>query len=215
MGSFKCFFAGVMIFLMYSPSVAQPEVGLFVGLNNSKLVGDGPSRGSFKYTRGFLGAVHIDFKLSENTSLSFQPGFRTGGAKIAFEDTVLQESRDSLKINLLSFNLPLLVKITSMNKRVYFAGGFSFDLSVGAKADNGEEKIDILNEIHKMNLNAQFALGYRIPIRSTTAFIELRYLQGLVNLSDQRNQDDAYLPRVKSSAMQLIFGWQFPIRKNK
>jgi len=215
MKSCKYFFIVPIIFLIYYPALTQPDIGMFVGLSNNKLVGDGPAWGSFKYTRGFIGALHIDFKMSEDVMLSFQPGVRTGGARIALEDTVLHENRDSLKINLLTFNLPLMVKITSMNKKVYFAGGFSFDFPIRASADNGEEKIDILNEMNKININAQFVLGYRFPIQSTTAYIELRYLQGLVNLSDQRNEDDAYLPRVKSSAMQLLVGWQFPIRKNK
>jgi hypothetical protein len=212
---FQTCFLGVILFLAYSPGISQPEVGLYVGINNSKLVGDGPSLGSFKYIRGFLGSAHIDFELSENVSLSLQPGFKTGGAKLAFKDTISQQTRDSLKINLLTFSLPLLLKINSFNERVYFAGGFTVDFSVSAKADNGVEKIDVSDEINKLNLNALFAIGYRIPVHTTDAYLELRYLQGLVNLSDQRNQEDAYLPRVKTSAIQLLFGLQFPIRKIK
>jgi len=210
----RSIFLGVILFLVYSPGISQPEVGLYVGVSNSKLVGDGPSLGSYKYTRGFLGSAHIDFRLSESVRLSFQPGFKTGGAKVAFKDTISQEMRDSLKIHLLTLSLPLVLKITSLNEKVYFAGGFSVDFPISAKADNGEEKIDISHEINRVNVNALFALGYRIPIHSTVAYLELRYLQGLVNLSDHRKQEDAYLPRVKTSAMQLIFGWQFPIRKN-
>lgn len=212
---FQAYFLGFILLLVYSPVMSQPEAGLYVGISNSKLVGDGPSLGSFKYTRGILVSSHIDFKLSENVSLSLQPGFKTGGAKVAFRDTISQEIRDSLKINILAFSLPLLLKISSFNEKVYFAGGFAFDIPVSAKADNGDEKIDISNEINSLNVNAVFTLGYRIPVHSTNAYLELRYLQGLVNLSDQRNQVDAYLPRVKTSAIQLLFGWQFPVRNNK
>jgi hypothetical protein len=212
---FRSIFLGLFLFLVYLPGVSQPDVGLYVGLSNSKLVGDGPSLGSFKYTRGFIGSAHIDFKLSESVRFSLQPGFKTGGAKVAFADTISQETRDSLKINLLTFSLPLMLKVTSFNEKVYFAGGFSVDFPVSAKVDNGVEKIDISTEINKINVNALFALGYRIPVHSTVAYIELRYLQGLVNLSNRLNEEDAYLPRVKTSAIQLLFGWQFPIRENK
>lgn len=102
-----------------------------------------------------------------------------------------------------------------MSEKLYFTGGLSADFPSRVKADNGEEKIDISNELTKVNLTAQFGLGYRIPIQSNIIFIELRYLQGLVNLSNNRDDPEAYLPRVKSSSTQLLFGWQFPIRKNK
>jgi hypothetical protein len=204
---------GFIFFLVQTQVMSQPEVGLYAGLSNSKLVGDGPSLGSFKYTRGFLGSAHIDFRLSENVRLSLQPGFKTGGAKVSFKDTLTQETRDSLKINLLTFSLPIVLKVTSFNEKIYFAGGFTVEFPVSSKADNGVRKIDISNEINKINVNVLFGLGYRIPVHSTVAYLELRYLQGLVNLSDNRNQEKAYLPRVKTSAMQLLFGWQFPIRK--
>jgi hypothetical protein len=193
--------------------MAQPEIGVLVGLNNSKLVGDSPPGGAYKYKMGFLGSVYIDFKLSDYVRLSFQPGFKTGGAKVAFKDPDLEEYKDSLKIHVTNLCLPLFVKITSMNEKVYFIGGFSADFPSSVMADNGVEKIDISNELFKVNVTAQFGLGYRIPIQSTSLNIELRYLQGLVNLSDNKDEEAAYLPRVKSSSMQLLVGWQFPITK--
>jgi hypothetical protein len=215
MKSLTCFLTGVLILLFFSRGISQPEIGLAVGLNNSKLVGDGPPGGSYKYNRGFIGFVNVDFRLSDYVKLSIQPGIRTGGATVAFRDPVLEEYRDSLKIHVLNLCLPLFLKITSFNERVYFMGGFSADFPSRIVADNGVEKIDISNELSKLNVTAQFGLGYRIPILRTVLNIELRYLQGLVNLSDHREDEEAYLPRVKSSAMQLIVGWQFPIGKNK
>ena len=212
----KCLFFWVMFLLPFSQGIAQPEIGFLVGLNNSKLTGDGPPGGAYKYKMGILSSVYVDFRLSDYVRLSFQPGIRTGGAKIAFKDPVLEEYRDSLKIHVMSICLPLLVKITAINEKVYFIGGFSLDIASRGKADNGVEKIDISNELHKINVTAQFGLGYRIPIQSTSLNIELRYLQGLVNLSDRKEEEAAYLPRVKSSAMQLAVCWQFPItKKNK
>ncbi len=202
-----------MIFLFYSQAMAQPEIGVLVGLNNSKLVGDSPPGGAYKYMMGFHGSVYIDFKLSDYVRLSFQPGFKTGGAMVAFKDPDLEEYKDSLKIHVANLCLPLFVKITSMNEKVYFMGGFSADFPSRVMADNGVEKIDISNELFKVNVTAQFGLGYRIPIQSTSLNIELRYLQGLVNLSDNKDEEAAYLPRIKSSSMQLLVGWQFPITK--
>jgi hypothetical protein len=164
---------------------------------------------------GFLGSIHLDFRLSDYVRLSIQPGFRTGGANLAFKDPDLEEYRDSLKINTVNLTLPVLIKITSLSERVYFLGGFSVDFPSKIKADNGKEKIDITDELAKANITAQFGLGYRIPIQSTSLYIELRYVQGLVNLSDRRDEEEVYLPRVKTSAMQLLVGWQFPSRKNK
>lgn len=211
----RSIFLSFIFFLVQAQVMSQPEVGLYVGLNNSKLVGDGPPGGSYKYNRGFLGFVNVDFRLSDYVKLSIQPGIRTGGANVAFRDPVLEAYKDSLKIHTLSICLPLFVKITSLNEKVYFIGGFSADLPSRIRADNGVEKIDISDELSKINLTAQFGLGYHIPIHTTSLNIELRYLQGLVNLSNNKDDEEAYLPRVKTSAMQLIVGWQFPIRKNK
>jgi len=212
----KYFIVWIILFSCFIFQVtAQPEIGLFIGLNNSKFTGDGPPGGAYRYRRGFLGSIHMDFRLSDHVKLSVQPGFRTGGATVAFKDPDLEEYRDSLKINTFILTLPLLIKVTSMSEKVYFTGGFTIDFPSSIKADNGEDKIDITDELFKVNVTAQFGLGYRIPVKATTLYIELRYLQGLVNLSDRRDEEEAYLPRVKSSAMQLVIGWQLPIRKNK
>lgn len=215
MKSLTCLIAGVMILLLYSQGMSQPEIGIFVGLNNSKLVGDGPPGGLYKYNRGFIGFLNVDFRISDEVKLSIQPGIRTGGANVAFKDPVLEAYKDSLKIHTLNLCLPLIVKITALNEKIYFIGGFSADFPSRIIADNGVEKIDISNELSKVNLTAQFGLAYRIPIQTTSLNIELRYLQGLVNLSNNRDEEEAYLPRVKSSAIQLLVGWQLPIRKNK
>ena len=205
----------LLVFLFFFQVTAQHEIGLLVGLSNNKLTGDPPPRGAFRYKMGFQAAVHIDFELSDYVRLSFQPGIRSGGAKVAFKDPDLEEFKDSLKVNVALISFPLFLKITSLSEKVYFIGGFTFEIPSKIKADNGDEKIDISDELKKYNISANFGLGFKIPVKSTTGYIELRYIQGLVNVSENLDEDLAYLPRTKSTAMQLLFGWQLPIKKNK
>ena len=216
MNSVKVLFFGTLISLFLITNVtAQPEVGVLFGPNNSKLTGDGPPNGSYKYLLGYVFSLQTDFRLAENVKLSFQPGIRVGGAKVAFKDLDLEEYRDSLTIRTTSLIFPLFVKINSKSDRLYFFGGFSLDFPIRIRADNGVNKIDISDEINKMNLNAYFGIGYAIPLRTSRVFIELRYFQGLVNLSNQKDEDEAYLPRVKTSGMNLVLGWQLPLRKER
>ncbi len=211
----KHFFLGLLVmFLFFIQVNAQPEIGLVMGLNNNKFTGDSPLNGKYKSNLGFLVSIHIDFKLSDYVRLSFQPGLRSGGGKVAFANPDEQKYKDSLKINATILTLPLVLKITSLSERVYFLGGFSVDFPSKIQADNEMEKVDISDELKKFNISAQFGLGYRIPIQSTVGYIELRYLQGLVNITDRLEDDEAYLPRVKTTATQLLIGWQIPLTKN-
>jgi len=210
----KHIFVGqLLVFLFFFQVNAQPEIGILVGLSNNKLTGDPPPTGAFQYKMGFQAAVHIDFELSDYVRLSFQPGIRSGGAKVAFKDPDLEEFKDSLKVNVALISIPLLVKITSLSEKVYFTGGIALELPSKVQVDNGQDKLDISDELKKYNITADFGLGFKIPIKSTTGYIELRYIQGLVNISENLDEDLAYLPRTKSTAIQLLFGWQVPIKK--
>lgn len=194
---------------------AQPEIGINVGYNNSKLVGDRPFKSAYRYTKGFLASVQVNLKLSDYVRLSFEPGIKSAGAILAFEDSVLQEYKDSITISNISAIIPVLLKITSLSEKVYFTGGLSLGFPGKIYADNGTEKIDISSEITKINLAAVFGIGYRIPVKSTTLNIELRIEQGLLNISNNLDDSSSYIPRVKSKALQLIIGWYLPVTLKK
>ncbi len=59
-----------------------------------------------------------------------------------------------------------------------------------------------------------FGAGYKIPIGYPTLFVELRYSQGLVNLTDEVVQDNM-IPRVKTAGIKFLVGVEIPLKKSK
>jgi hypothetical protein len=45
-------------------------------------------------------------------------------------------------------------------------------------------------------------------------FVELRYAQGLINLTDEP-VDESYIPRVKTTGFKLFTGYRIPLSKSK
>jgi len=52
-----------------------------------------------------------------------------------------------------------------------------------------------------------------IPLGYPRLFIELRYTQGLINLTDEP-VEKSYIPRVKTSGFKVFAGIAFPLNKS-
>ena len=78
----------------------------------------------------------------------------------------------------------------------------------------GDTKQDIDTDVAQFNVAMVFGAGFKIPLKIGRIFIELRYTQGLVNLTDEPIEE-SYIPRVKSSGLKLFAGYQIPLSKNK
>ncbi len=205
----------VLVILLFLVSVvklcAQPNLGLYFGLNNSTLSGDAPEDSKYTSNPGVLLGLNIDFKITEEVLLSFQPGFAQAGAKLAYVDSD-NLYQDSLTIDIDALVLPVLINIISDNKRFYFSSGLEFGYQLQSTASTSSDNIDISEELNKFNLSVNFGLSYLIPIGKTFLFIEARYSQGLINLTNSQNED-SFVPRVKTSGLKLRLGIQLPLAK--
>ena len=192
----------------------QSYLGLFGGLNMSKLSGDVPSKVKYKNSLGLNFGANLDLRLSETIFLSIQPSYSQEGTKISYTLNGSSEPIDSVTINLNYFSLPVLLKITSGNERFYALAGIETALLLNSSQtiDDVEQELNV--EVTELNVAMQFGVGFRIPVGFPRLFVELRYSQGLVNLTDDEITLNT-IPRVKTSGMKIIVGIEIPLKRSE
>jgi hypothetical protein len=192
---------------------AQIELGLLAGIDNGRLTGDKFANTKYKPKTGIIFGLTIDPQINETISLSIQPGYVSTGSRIQVPDTITNEWKDSITISVEYLFLDVFVKIQSKSKRLYFSSGLEFGYGLSLKATNEFEEVDITDELNKWNISAIFGIGYKIPIKRSGLYFELRYAQGLVNMTKADSSEDDYIPRVKLSGLKIVTGFQIPISK--
>lgn len=193
-------------------SSAQSYVGVFAGLNSSKLIGDAPDKAKYKSLKGANLGAYIDIKLGKSIWLSLQPSYSQEGTKISYSVSGKEVPVDSIHIRLNYFALPLILKISSTNERWYALAGIEAAtlLNSSVKSNDIEQDVDL--SLIEWNLAMHFGAGLRIPIGFPRLIVELRYSQGLVNLTDEP-VNESYIPRVKTTGFKLLAGIEIPISK--
>ena len=205
----------IVLLLLISSSISfgQSYVGAFVGLNSSKLAGDSSSNAEYKALMGANVGAYFDLKLSTSLLLSFQPSYSQEGTKVSVAVRGLDEPVDSLTFRFNYFSLPLLLKVRSMNKRFYALGGLEAGLILSSFVSSHDIEEDIKTDISEFNVAMHFGVGYRIPIGYPRLFIELRYAQGILNLTDEPIEG-SIIPRVKTSRYKILTGLEIPLKKS-
>ena len=193
-------------------SFGQVSVGAFGGLNSSRLSGDVPDNSSYKGLMGANVGAFIDVKLAKSLAMSLQPSYSQEGTKISYIFSGQEKPVDSITIRLNYFSLPLLLKVTSTNKRFYALGGVETAFLLDKYVSSHDVKEDIKTEVADLNIVMHFGAGFRIPLGYPTLFVELRYSQGLINLTDEPVKE-SYIPRIKTNGFKILAGIEFPLTK--
>ena len=193
---------------------SQIYIGATGGLMSSSLSGDAPKDASYSGKTGFSGGLVVDFTLAEDIVLSIQPRYLQKGSTIAY-DVGEYELLDSLTVTFDYVSLPVMVKITSLNKRIYFSSGLDFGYLMNSSVENimdGSTK-DVNDLIKNYDISATFGFGVNIPIGSPIISLELRYMQSILNLSDiSTSESETTFPfRFRTSGFQFLTSIIFPI----
>ena len=204
--------AFLLLIFTSSLSTGQSYIGVFGGLNSSKLTGDSPNKAKYKSLMGANVGAYIDIKLSKIIFLSLQPSYTQEGTKISYSVKGLEEPVDSISIRLNYFSLPVFLKVSSTNGRFYALGGIEAGLLLNNSISSHGNKQDIDVKIADWNFAAHFGAGIRIPVGLPRLFVELRYSQGLVNLTDEP-VEKSYVPRVKTSGFKVLAGIEIPLKR--
>ena len=200
----------LVAFLSTSLVFGQSYIGVFGGLNSSRLSGDAPEKASYKGLMGANVGAYLDINLGKGLSLSFQPSYSQEGTKVSYKVSGLKEPVDSLKIRLNYFSLPIFLKVTSTKERFYALAGIETGLLTDSFISSHDKKLDIETTLSEINVAMHFGAGFRIPVGKPRLFIELRYTQGLTNITDEPIEE-SYIPRVKTTGLKVLFGVELPI----
>ena len=205
----------LLIFLLFNISIfSQTYIGATGGLMSSSLSGDAPKDASYSGKTGFSGGLIADFTLTEDIVLSIQPRFLQKGTSVAY-DVGEYELKDSLTATLDYASLPIIIKITSLNKRIFFSSGLDFGYLMNSTVENivdGSTK-DVSDLFKTFDLSATFGFGVNFPIGSPIISLEIRYMQSLLNLSDiSSTESETTFPfRFRTSGFQFLTSILFPI----
>ena len=202
------------VFLLSSTmAISQTRIGVFAGLNSSKLAGDVPANAKYKSLMGANIGAFVDFNLTEGLFLSLQPSYSQEGVKLSYTVPDMKLPVDSVSIRINYFSLPVLLKITSINKRFYAIAGVETAMLLNSSETIGDVEGEINAKVSDLNIAMHFGAGIRIPVGVPTLFVELRYAQGLVNLTDEP-LDSNTIPRVKTSGTRIMVGIEIPLKKS-
>lgn len=212
----NCIRVLVLLFFIIcsSTSSGQSYVGIFAGMNSSKLTGDAPEKAKYKSLKGANVGAYIDIKLGKTIWLSLQPSYSQEGTKVSYNVSGKEAPVDSIHIRLNYVSLPLLLKISSTNERWYALAGIEAAMLQNNTVKSHDVEQDVDLSLVEWNVAMHFGAGLRIPVGWPRLFVELRYSQGLVNLTDEP-VDESYIPRVKTTGFKLFAGIEIPISKSK
>lgn len=204
----------IILFVFSLSSMGQSYVGVFAGFNSSKLSGDAPPEAKYKSLMGANVGAHFDIKLGKVTALSIQPSFSQEGSKVFYSVPNVAEMVDSLSLRFNYLSLPLLFRVTSTNERYYAIAGIETGYLMSSSLKGNEEDQDLNVAIAEINVAMHFGAGIRIPIGYPRLFVELRYTQGLINLTDDPLKNNI-IPRVKTNGFKALVGIEIPLKKSK
>lgn len=209
-------FYSLITLLLISVNISQAQfrIGLGGELSSAKFGGIPPDSGSYESLTGFGGNIIVEYQVVKDVFLSFQPGYHTKGSLLKFgrEESLINDTVITFDINQSCITLPLNIKI--YNHDFYIGGGVILDIISSAtlkNKENGFEK-DIKNRFTDIDVMADFNMGYNFSIGKPSIFIELRYVQGLININDNANftDDEFYKANYKSNGLSFLAGILFP-----
>lgn len=204
---------------------AQPTIhkGIFFGSISSRFSGDDtrdytPLR--FTFGHAYHGGLILDLEIKPDIFLSWTPSYKLIKGSIWSPTTVATSNKDfvrtmDLKLHYLS--MPLELKIISDNSKWQFFTGLVYDhLVKGTGRLPGDQSYDLSKVIESSNLSATIGLGYRIKIKRQVFTIDLRYSQGILNISNgNKDISDQNVPRIKTFSTDTRVSWILPHKKKE
>lgn len=192
----------------------QTSLGAFTGFNFGTLSGDAPDRGTYVSYPGFNAGITLDVPLGSVVKLSLQPSFSQEGTRVFYDKKGELDPFDSVRLRLNYLSVPLMVKVQSSSRHFYAIGGIETGFLMNYRLTSNGEALPNMLFINSVNVAAHFGAGYRIFLGHMDIFLEVRYSQGLLNITDEP-VDESYVPRVKTTGFRALVGIELPLSKSK
>jgi hypothetical protein len=214
----KPIFVLILLVLLIQITQAQIEIGLIGGLNRSGLSGDKPNNSTYTTLTGFGLGTLFEMKLTRDVRFGFQPMYLQRGTKIAYNIPDVRDPKDSLNFKINYVTIPFMFKVYADNQKTYLISGFDIGIPLSASIEqlDGSDKQDVLDRLKSVDVVVSIGFGVRIPVNQFNWAIELRYLQGIMNLNDTTDAETAPLDfAIRSTGIQLFTSISLPLGKDK
>jgi Outer membrane protein beta-barrel domain len=208
----KFLITAFLILNIYGVSFAQVQMSLWGGVNNSSFGGNPPEDAGYGEIQGLAAGANLDFQPTQDFVISLEPSFEQRGSTIDIHlEEGIKDTTLKFKVKQSYFGLGLMFKVNAGN---FFVGsGVSAQILSSANLEYESQEKDIKDNFKPYDALAFFNIGYKIPIGGPSLFIELRYIQGLMNIrSDEIESDtEIYLANFKSTGLRLSTGIMIPL----
>jgi hypothetical protein len=209
----KKFLAVVFLILnICGISFPQVQMSLWGGLNQTRFGGNPPEDAGYGDIYGLAAGANLDFQPSKDFVMSLEPSFEQRGSTIDIHlEEGIKDTTLKFKVKQSYFGLGLMFKVNAGN---FFVGsGVSAQILSSANLEYESQEKDIKDKFINYDAIAFFNIGYKIPIGGPSLFIELRYIQGLINIRSDESEGDTeiYLSNFKSSGLRLSTGIMIPL----
>ncbi|MCJ7716361.1 MAG: PorT family protein [Anaerolineales bacterium] len=207
------------LLMILALSIAQPleaqfSIGVNAGVARMKFSGDAvKGLGYFVPDLGFSTAFRVDYRISDAVAISFQPGYSQLRSSYFVMNDSATRAIDSTDLRMNSFSLPLQVIAWSENGRFFVLAGMQFDYTLSFKSETLVSPYSDSYDVRDFNLYAQFGAGFIVPLGKPYLSFELRYSQGILDLTNPLVHQDSFLPRTKITNISFIVGIQWPLGK--
>jgi hypothetical protein len=198
---------------MYSPgnAVAQVHIGIMGGVNHFSLSGDVPENGIYQSSSGLAFNLIGEIEITHDVKLSIQPGFTQKGVKIAYELVGVQEPYDSVDVRIDYLTIPLLMKVSAWNERLYVMSGLEFAFPLNGLFSTSSEETDIGDQLKTPDIAVNFGVGYLFPMENSSLFLEMRYSQSIGTAVKKGTyaMDSSLEPRLWNNGFNFFFGYLY------
>ena len=193
-------------------SFPQVQMSLWGGLNQTRFGGNPPEDAGYGDIYGLAAGANLDFQPSKDFVISLEPSFEKRGSTIDINlEEGIKDTTLKFKVKQSYFGLGLMFKVNAGN---FFVGsGVSAQILSSANLEYESQEKDIKDKFINYDALAFFNIGYKIPIGGPSLFIELRYIQGLINIRSEESEADTeiYLSNFKSTGLRLSTGIMIPL----
>lgn len=192
----KAIILATLLIVFATPAAAQtdPVFGAKVGINFANLSFDPDDEEDTESRTGFAAGVLMVIPI--NARFAFQPEalFSQQGAKAEGQDA-------SIKLDYI--NIPLLanINLSGGSNPVSLLVGPQLGFRISAKAEAGEEEVDIDDETESFD----FGIVTGIAATIKNFIIDARYLWGLSNINALEDDDQKVKNRVFTISVGVLF----------
>jgi len=214
----KLCLALLVMILLVQTGLAQFEMGMIGGLSRSGLSGDKPNNATYTTLTGIAVGGLVETKISKYVQVGIQPMYLQRGSKIAYKVRGERDPVDSLKFKINYFTLPLMFKVYGNNQKTYLISGLDVGIPVSAFIEklDGSEQENVLDRLQPVDVAVNFGFGVRFPFDRFMFAVELRYIQGILNINDPATDGESPIDFIiRSTGFQLFSSISLPFRKSE